>query len=66
MDIEKNEYLRSSLEMGMIVMVHRRGVRPDPNEDGMYLAPYMTTYIGIEMVRAPRQSRAKGATARFS
>uniref|UniRef100_A0A1S4KQ07 Amiloride-sensitive sodium channel n=1 Tax=Ixodes scapularis TaxID=6945 RepID=A0A1S4KQ07_IXOSC len=49
MDIEKNEYLRSSLEMGMIVMVHRRGVRPDPNEDGMYLAPYMTTYIGIEM-----------------
>ncbi|KAK8783352.1 hypothetical protein V5799_010281 [Amblyomma americanum] len=49
LDIEKDEYLRSSSEMGMIVMVHRRGVSPDPNEDGMYLSPYMTTYIGIEM-----------------
>ncbi|XP_077520087.1 acid-sensing ion channel 2-like [Amblyomma americanum] len=49
LDIEKDEYLRSSSEMGIIVMVHRRGVSPDPNEDGMYLSPYMTTYIGIEM-----------------
>ncbi|KAL1480985.1 hypothetical protein MTO96_050575, partial [Rhipicephalus appendiculatus] len=49
LDIEKEEYLRSSSEMGMIVMVHRRGVSPDPNEDGMYLSPLMTTYIGIEM-----------------
>nr|XP_050039768.1 acid-sensing ion channel 1C-like [Dermacentor andersoni] len=48
-DIERDEYLRSSSEMGMIIMVHRRGVSPDPNEDGMYLSPYMTTYIGIEM-----------------
>ncbi|XP_064482578.1 acid-sensing ion channel 2-like [Ornithodoros turicata] len=47
-DTEKHEYLRSTLETGVIVMVHRRGVKPDPNEDGMYLAPYMTTYIGIE------------------
>ncbi|KAL1414477.1 hypothetical protein MTO96_000879 [Rhipicephalus appendiculatus] len=43
LDIEKEEYLRSSSEMGMIVMVHRRGVSPDPNEDGMYLSPLMTT-----------------------
>ncbi|XP_037276498.2 acid-sensing ion channel 1C [Rhipicephalus microplus] len=49
LDIEREEYLRSSSEMGMIVMVHRRGVSPDPNEDGMYLSPLMTTYIGIEM-----------------
>ncbi|KAL1418191.1 hypothetical protein MTO96_026078 [Rhipicephalus appendiculatus] len=47
---ELNEYLPTSYQAGFIAMVHAHGTRFSVCQDGVYLSPGHTTYVGLNLL----------------
>ncbi|KAH7968745.1 hypothetical protein HPB52_011007 [Rhipicephalus sanguineus] len=45
-----NEYLPTSYQAGFIAMVHAHGTRFSVCQDGVYLSPGYTTYVGLNLL----------------
>ncbi|KAL1477058.1 hypothetical protein MTO96_036063, partial [Rhipicephalus appendiculatus] len=50
LNAELNEYLPTSYQAGFIAMVHLHGTRYSLCEDGIFLTPGHTTYVGLNML----------------
>ncbi|XP_075543811.1 acid-sensing ion channel 4-B-like [Dermacentor variabilis] len=51
LDVQPDQYLPTSTEMGFFVMVHGHEYSPDPCSDGDFVEPGYATYIGIHLTK---------------
>lgn len=53
-ELEKDQYMPTSREAGVKIVVHDRGAKADPDQDAINIAPGVVTYVGIQMLNITR------------
>jgi len=53
-DLEKDQYMPTSREAGVKMIVHDRGQKADPDQDAINISPGVVTYVGVQMLNISR------------
>lgn len=52
--LEKDQYMPTSREAGVKIVVHDRGAKADPDQDAINISPGVVTYVGVQMLNITR------------
>ena len=53
-NLEKDQYMPTSREAGVKIIVHDRGQKGDPDQDAINVSPGVVTYVGVQMLNISR------------
>ena len=53
-DLEKDQYMPTSREAGIKIVVHDKELKADPDQDAINISPGVVTYIGVQLQKVTR------------
>ena len=53
-NLEKDQYMPTSREAGVKIIVHDKGQKADPDQDAINISPGVVTYVGVQMLNISR------------